>query len=149
MQEIMSTPAETIAPGTSVAEARARMKRDGIHHLLVSDRGQIVGVISSRDLIGATRGTEVSELMTTRVVTASPRDTVRDAANLLRGRGVGCLPIVDRGRAVGMVTIADLLELIGRGASRPVGESTRWTLKARGPRRPRPSKDRRSLEYTR
>ena len=56
---------------------------------------------------------------------------------------------MERGRPVGMVTIADLLELVGRGATRPVAESTRWTLKARGPRRARPSKDRRSLEYTR
>jgi CBS domain-containing protein len=148
MQEIMSSPVETIAPETPVAEARAKMKRAGIHHLIVGSRGQIVGILSSRDLIGAGRGTEVSELMVTQVATASPRDTVRDAANLLRGRGIGCLPIVERGRAVGMVTITDLLELIGRGATRPVAESTRWTLKARGPRRARPSKDRRGLEFT-
>jgi acetoin utilization protein AcuB len=149
MQEIMSSPPETIAPGTAVAEARAKMKREGIHHLIVSNRGQIVGVLSARDLIGAGREMVVSELMASRVVTASPRNTVRDAANLLRGRGVGCLPIVERGRAVGMVTITDLLELIGKGTSRPVAESTRWTLKARGPRRARPSRDRSSLEYTR
>jgi acetoin utilization protein AcuB len=106
MHEIMSSPVETIAPGTRVAEAKAQMKREGIHHLVVGDRNQILGVVSARDMTRAPAGTEVAELMATRVVTASPRDTVRDAANRLRGRGVGCLPIVEQGRAVGISSAA-------------------------------------------
>jgi len=149
IQEIMSSPVETIPPSTTVAAAKTRMKTEGIHHLVVGGRGQIVGVLSARDLKGVDPATEVSEVMSEDVVTASPRETIRDAANLLRGRTIGCLPVVDRGRAVGIVTISDLLELLGKGAARPVATSTRWTLKARGARRARPSKDRRQLEYSR
>jgi CBS domain-containing protein len=149
LQEIMSRSMEIVPPNTTVAAAKGRMKIEGIHHLVVGSRRQILGVLSARDLIGAAPDAEVSEVMSSEVVTAAPRDTVRDAANLLRGRAIGCLPIVDRGRAVGMVTISDLLELLGKGAVRPVGTSTRWTLKARGPRRARPSKDRRQLEFSR
>jgi acetoin utilization protein AcuB len=149
MHEIMSSPVETIAPDATVAAAKARMKTQGIHHLVVGGRGQIRGVLSARELRGVDADTEVSAVMATEVVTAAPRDTIRVAANLLRGRGVGCLPIVERGRVVGMVTISDLLELLGKGVSRPVASSTRWTLKARGPRKARPSQDRRQLEYSR
>jgi acetoin utilization protein AcuB len=61
--------------------------------------------------------------------------TVRQAANLLRGRTIGCLPVVEDGAILGIVTTIDLLELIGRGAERPVPKTRRWVLKDRGPRR--------------
>jgi acetoin utilization protein AcuB len=73
--------------------------------------------------------------MTSPVVTARPETTLRQAANLLRGRTIGCLPVLEEGRLLGIVTTTDLLELIGRGAERPVAKSRRFILKGRGPRR--------------
>jgi len=61
--------------------------------------------------------------------------TLRQAANLLRGRTIGCLPVVEGGELVGILTTTDLLELIGRGAEKPVAKGKRWVLKGRGPRR--------------
>ena len=69
------------------------------------------------------------------VVTVEPTTTVRQAANLMRGRYLGCLPVVDGGKLVGMVTTSDLLELLGRGAIAPSPRAERWTLKGRGPRK--------------
>jgi acetoin utilization protein AcuB len=105
-------------------------------------------VVSERDLGGRNgsalrAGKSVADLMTPRAVTADPRAPVRQAANLLRGRSIGCLPIVDGDRLVGIVTLTDLLDLIGRGYERPV-ERTR--------RRPRPREAvlrRRDLRATR
>jgi CBS domain-containing protein len=147
LTDIMSSPVETIAPGTSVTLARTAMKRRGTHHLVVVRGSKVVGILSARDLRGVGGDDPIDEVMSTDVVTAPASAHVRDAANLLRGRQVGCLPIVERGRAVGMVTISDLLELLGRGVERPVGKSTRWTLKARGPRKTRPSADRSHLDH--
>ncbi len=139
MQDIMSTPVETIAAETSVAEARTRMKREGIHHLVISRGKRLIGVVSSRDLAASAATDAVSSLVAGKTVTATPRTTVREAANLLRGRNIGCLPIVDApGEVVGMVTVSDLLELLGKGAERPTPQSKRWTLKARGPHKSRP-----------
>jgi CBS domain-containing protein len=87
--------------------------------------------------------------MSHRVVTAAPTTTIREAANLLRGHTVGCLPVLDRGRPVGIVTITDLLELIGRGVEKPVATSVRWTLRGRGPRKARPNARRNGLAYGR
>jgi CBS domain-containing protein len=75
--------------------------------------------------------------MTEAVVTVPPTTPVRKAANLMRGRSIGCLVVSVAGRAVGIITVADLLELIGRGIERPVATTTRWTLKHRAPHRPR------------
>ncbi len=144
LKDIMSEPVEAIRPETIVSAAEAKMQQERIHHLVVASGRDVLGVISRRDLAGAPPEAQIGGLMASNVVTASPNMTVRDAANRLRGRGVGCLPVVDRGRLVGIVTIADLLELIGCG----VPNTTRWTLPARGPRKARPSADRLRLSYT-
>jgi acetoin utilization protein AcuB len=118
------------------------MKTGGVHHLLVEKDREIVGVVSERDLGGtklAARAGVVADVMTENVVTASPEATIRQAANLLRGRSIGCLPVVEEGRAVGIVTTTDLLELIGRGVEKPIERSTRWTLRDRGARRAGPT----------
>ncbi len=137
LSEIMSSPVETIARDATVAAARAAMRRRRIHHLVVMDGVHMAGVVSSRDLAGAPSEAPIAERMSESVVSASAHDTVRDTANRLRGHGVGCLPIVERGRLVGIVTISDLLALLGKGAVRPVERGTRWTLRRRDPRRER------------
>jgi CBS domain-containing protein len=137
LQEIMTESPESISPELSVAEARTAMRTAGIHHLVVVEgKGKgVAGLVSDRDLRNIGGDVPVREVMSTKVACASPNTTVREAANILRGRSVGSLPVMDRGRLVGIVTISDLLTLIGRGAERPIAESTRWTLRKRGPRR--------------
>jgi CBS domain-containing protein len=135
LQQIMTENPEAISAATTVAQARAAMRTAGVHHLVVLEGKTVAGIVSDRDLRNVGGDQPVSALMSTKVVTATPNTTVREAANLLRGRSVGSLPILERGRLVGIVTISDLLTLIGRGAERPVAESTRWTLRKRGPRR--------------
>ena len=134
LQDIMSTDIKTVTPSVTVATARNLMRLDGIHHLLVLDDGRVVGVVSDRDLggrVGARRGadaeTRIAEVMSERVVTAPADASIRQAANLMRGNGIEDKP-------VGIVTITDLLDLVGRGAERPIERATRPTLSKRGPR---------------
>ncbi|HEY0709093.1 MAG TPA: CBS domain-containing protein [Polyangia bacterium] len=145
----MSSPVESVAPTALVPEARALMKRQGVHHLIVRNGRTIVGVLSARDLVGASPSDSVDALMSEKPVTATARTTIKEAANLMRGRAVGCLPVVDGSQVLGIVTISDLLELIGKGIERPIADITRRTLRARGPRKSRPSADRQGVEYTR
>ena len=142
LQDVMSTDIKTIAPNATVGEARSLMRMNGVHHLLVREQRRIVGVVSDRDLGGRAAGRAgdgqarlVEEVMTESLVTATPETTIRQAANLMRGRSIGCLPVLDGETPLGIVTTTDLLELIGRGVERPIERSTRWTLRARGARR--------------
>lgn len=131
--DVMSTHVFRITPDRSTEEAYAEMSARGVHHLVVVDGRDVVGVLSLRDL--ADRGAQaVRDAMAPRVVTAAPDTTIRDAANLLRGHAIGCLPVVADGELVGIVTTADLLELIGRGVTKPVAESRKWTLRRRSPK---------------
>lgn len=138
LADIMSTGVQTAGRDDPAETAWGRMRARRMHHLVVVDRGGVVGVLSDRDCGGARgstlrAGRAVGDLMTPAVVAATPRTTIREAANLLRGRAVGCLPVLDRGKLVGIVTVSDLLELIGRGVQRPIEGSRRWTLRQRGP----------------
>lgn len=138
VREVMHVRVETISPRESAQVALERMRRARIRHLVVQDGKKIVGVLSDRDVagMGSLRQVEtVEDVMTSPAITCSPDLTLRQAANLLRGRTMGCLPILEDGKIVGIVTTTDLLEMIGAGIERPVPRSRRWILKDRGPRR--------------
>lgn len=145
LQDIMSPNVKTISSTATVAQARSLMKSAAVHHLIVVDAGRVTGVVSDRDLggkVGSRNGDlqakSVADVMSDDVVSAGPETTVRQAANRLRGRGVGCLAILDEKRLLGIVTTTDLLELIGRGVERPIERSEKWTLRGRGQRGGRP-----------
>ncbi len=119
LMEIMTTDVKTASPSDDAEEAFQRMRNQRIRHLVVVDGRQVVGVLSERDVGGARGsaariGRTVGELMSGQAVSASPTTTIRQAANLLRARTIGCLPILDDGKLVGIVTLTDLRELLGR-----------------------------------
>ena len=141
VQDVMTRQVETIDRQENAQVAFDTMKLKGIRHLVVKTDSELVGVLSQRDLgvpdeYDFREKRRVGELMSTRVVTASPNMSVKQAANLMRGRTIGCLPVVKEGypsRLVGIVTVSDLLELLGRGIDRP-SPGKRAILKARAPR---------------
>jgi acetoin utilization protein AcuB len=138
VQDVMSERVQTVPPGYSAEDAFQVMRIKGVHHLAVLDGSKLVGVFSDRDA-GSRRGAAirqqrtVAELMTPQVVSVKPATTLRQAANLMRGRSIGSLIVSDSGRIVGIVTVSDLLEVVGRGVDRPASP-VRRTLKSRSVR---------------
>jgi len=138
VRDVMRRSVQTVSATASAENAFRLMRTRKVRHLVATKGGEMVGVLSDRDLraLGSYRQVQsVEEAMTAPAVAAKPEMTLRQAANLLRGRTIGCLPVVERGELVGILTTTDLLELIGRGAERPVAKGKRWVLKGRGPRR--------------
>lgn len=141
VQDLMTTAVHSVTPATAADAAWELMRQKGVHHLVVKEGSDVVGLLSERDT-GGRRGTSVrsgrtaADLMAQHVVTVRPTATVRQAANLLRGRSIGSLVVTDGGRVVGILTVTDLLEAIGRGIDRPA-PGTRWTLRHRAPHRKR------------
>lgn len=126
--EVMSDRVRTISPQAAAEEAWQSMQTKGIRHLVVVDGSTVVGVLSDSDAGGPSgwiirSGATVGERMDRHVVSVHPNDTVRKAANLMVGHRIGCLPVMERDRLVGVVTVADLLTIIGRGVDRPSREA--------------------------
>jgi acetoin utilization protein AcuB len=138
VEDVMTRGIQTVSPETSAEDAWNLMRTRRIHHLVVIDGPRVVGILSDRDA-GGPRGASlrknrvVGDLMTDRVVTVPPATTIRRAANVMRGRSIGCVVVADRTRPMGIVTVADLLDLLGRGIERTVSSTTRRTLQHRVP----------------
>jgi acetoin utilization protein AcuB len=133
LKDIMQTKVITIGPDATAARARSLMEVRGVHHLVVTDARKVVGMVSARDMGRGTPDTaRVADVMHRTVVSARPDATVRQAANLMRGRSVGSLAVLEGSKLSGIVTVSDLLELLGRGADHAVEKRRRWTLKHRG-----------------
>lgn len=128
--EIMNTAVIATKPNVSAERAWSEMRLRSVRHLVVMDGKHVAGILSERDLGGRNgsvirKGKSVADLMTRNVVTVDSHTTIRQAANLMRGRTVGCLPVVEDGRVVGIVTITDILDQLGRGSTRPLVRAER------------------------
>ncbi|HEV8673319.1 MAG TPA: CBS and ACT domain-containing protein [Methylomirabilota bacterium] len=117
VRDVMSSDLVTIGPGDSARRAYELMRDHRFRHLPVVDGGRLVGILSDRDLraillspglVGAT----VGELMSEDLTTIGPDALVEDAASLLVVKKIGCLPVVDGERLLGIVTETDLLAVL-------------------------------------
>lgn len=135
VHEIMTAPVETVPATMHIDEATALMRGLRVHHLVVKEHSNIVGLLSAGDVPRGTRdGRTVRDLMRVNVATIDEHETVRRAANMMRGRSIGCLVVTRNGRLTGIVTVSDLLDLLGKGGDRPA-TSTRSSLYYRVPHR--------------
>jgi acetoin utilization protein AcuB len=133
----MASPAVTIAPDTPFQDAVRLMREHGFRRLpVVSKHGELVGIVSERDLLHAAPSPatslsvwemnyllwklKIDELMTHKVVSVSPDTPIEEAAHLMVDRKVGGLPVVDdQNHVVGVITETDIfrafVEMLGSG----------------------------------
>lgn len=116
ISEIMSERVVTIDQREPVIAAARLLKRMNLGALPVTDRsGKLVGMLTDRDIVlrcvaagGDAREMVVADIMSRGIVTASPESEVSDAARRM-GRGqVRRLPVVEGGKLVGMLSLADM-----------------------------------------
>jgi CBS domain-containing protein len=119
--QLMATDVFTVRPDDLVDLAASVMNWRHIRHVPVEDDdGRLVGLISHRDLLrllaeGLLTHTEkavtVKEIMKRELVTVAPGTRTLEALAIMRDRKVGCLPVIEDGRLVGIITAYDFLSL--------------------------------------
>jgi acetoin utilization protein AcuB len=133
---MMQTEVVTVTPDTSLGAAQRLMRAQRIRHLPVVSGTRLVGIVTDRDIREAapspattlSRGeiayqmdtTPVKTCMTREVISIGPDTDMVHATRLLLERRFGCLPVVEAGTLIGVVTELDCLRafLAAEGGSR-------------------------------
>src|SRR3989304_7061173 len=133
----MSRDPVTVTAEDLLIQARLRMHRGGFRRLPVVSDGQLVGIITDRDMrehTGYLDRTEVKAAMSKKPITVTPATTLETAAQILLKRKIGGLPVVENGRLVGMITMSDVLQafLDVMGASQETSRRRGFVLREEG-----------------
>jgi CBS domain-containing membrane protein len=124
--DLMTRDVVMIRPEATLADAWTTMQRARIRHLVVSDpQGRLAGILTQRDLLAAAQSrmtfpddqdrlrmlswVHVADAMETHVSTATPDESAASAGRRMADHKLGCLPVVDGDRLVGVVTEHDFL----------------------------------------
>lgn len=115
------TQVHTIGPDDTVFDAVKKMVEQNSGSLLVTEGDEIRGIITERDylrsivLAGRTsKTTRVREIMTTQIVVVHPGTMVEEAMAIMTARRIRHLPVVDKGRLGGIVSIGDLVKQVSQ-----------------------------------
>lgn len=118
VSQFMTTDLFTVRPNDIVDFAATLMDWRHIRHVPVEgDDGELVGLVSHRDLlrlvangrIGGEHKVTVDEIMTRNPITLNSDATTVEAIRLMRESGVACLPVVDDGKLLGLISEHDLI----------------------------------------
>jgi CBS domain-containing protein len=128
VRDIMQTGIVTISAGDTLSTVEDIMTLGGVRHMPVVRGGVLVGVVSERDLLRASLSNltgfgheerraflqvvEITRVMSTPPIVISPAAEIRQAALLMAENAIGCLPVVEAGKMVGLVTETDVLRYI-------------------------------------
>ena len=141
VREVMTPEVATLKVSDHLDLAHDVMTLGRIRHMPVLAGEQVVGIVSQRDLFRAAvssvldfrpaaerewlRRIRVEEVMTKTVETAAPNWSITTAVNLMLDKKIGCLPVVEDGHLIGMLSESDCLRLLARllapGAGIPSG----------------------------
>ncbi|ADI25732.1 acetoin utilization AcuB family protein [Geobacillus sp. C56-T3] len=122
VEQVMKAPVITLRATNTIAEALQLLRHHRIRHLPVVDgEGRLVGLVTSQDLREASPSIfrlheqwedlekPVGDVMKTDLIVGHPLDFVEEVAALFYEHRIGCLPIVNHGKLVGIITQTDLL----------------------------------------
>jgi acetoin utilization protein AcuB len=126
----MQTEVVTLEVGDTLDLADDIMRLGRIRHMPVTTHGQLVGILSQRDLFRAAISSalqlrpaaerewlakiHVREVMTTKVFTVEPDEPIHNAVTHMIEKRVGCLPVVQHSKLVGLLSESDCLRFLAR-----------------------------------
>ena len=114
LAEIVKPTYITVAPEDTLGEVAERMTAKNVGAVVVKDFGRLIGILTERDMLKAmaarvhTSEARVRQWMTEDPLTATPEMPLEEAAQIMLDNGFRHVPIVDEGRAVGIVSIRDV-----------------------------------------
>ena len=125
VSEIMTEAAVTDRADDTLADAARKMWEQQTGSLLVMDGDDLLGIITERDVLRAVATgiplseTRVSDAMTKDVVTLHPSSSLREAAAVMADKWIRHLPVVERGKVMGILSQRDLTGVLAGALNEP------------------------------
>ena len=130
VRDYMTSPAASIGSDARLLDAALTMRRSGFRHLPITEGERLVGIITDRDiqrfapsLLGNVsqdeynrifEETPLTRVMTKNLITVTADTPVSEAAHILHDKKLGCVPVVDGEKLIGIITVTDMLRLLHR-----------------------------------
>ena len=115
ISEIMTTEIKKATPDNTLADIAAMMRDEDVGALPVVQDGELRGIVTDRDIVvrAIAEGKEpttttVQEVLSQELESVEPDDDVEDAADLMASRQIRRLPVVQRGKLIGMVSLGGI-----------------------------------------
>jgi CBS domain-containing protein len=122
VRDRMTAPAVTEGPETSLTALVAVLRLRGVSAVPIVHGGDLVGIVSTTDILRVKGGARAKDVMSTPVLTVQGDEPLDAAARRLAAGRVHRLVVVDRGRVAGILSARDVLEEVrSRKVTEPVG----------------------------
>jgi len=115
IREVMTADPRTVSTGDTVADAAQQMRDGDVGAIIVEDGGSVAGILTDRDIVVRVvaagqdaSSVSVGDVATRDVTTLTVDQSVDDAIRIVREQNVRRIPVVQDGRAAGIVSIGDL-----------------------------------------
>lgn len=128
VRDYMTSPAASINKDARLLDAALMMRRSGFRHLPIVEGERLVGIITDRDvqrfapsLLGNVsqeeynaifEETPLEKVMTKNPLTVHAHAPIQEATAILHDRKLGCVPVVEGEKLVGIITVTDMLRLL-------------------------------------
>lgn len=108
----------SVSKDMTLAECARLMKENHVGSLLVLEKGNLIGLVTEQDLVRKAMAenkdpakTFIHEVMINELITISPADDIYDALKKMRDYNIRHLPVVERGKLAGFLTMKDILKI--------------------------------------
>jgi CBS domain-containing protein len=115
VRDVMTSSVDWVTPETAVVEVAQLMKKDDVGSIPICKDNSLIGMITDRDIVlkvvaagGNIRNISAKDIMSTDIISVSADQDVHEAANLMSKYQVRRLPVLEKGKLMGILAIGDL-----------------------------------------
>ena len=122
VNQVMNKEVLTSDKSTSLQDAAQKMKKSNIGCVIVTDDTNPLGIITERDFVtkvaaeGRPLFTEISEVMSSPLITIDSEETIWEASEMMKEKGIHKLPVKENGKIVGIITTTDIVRISSVGS---------------------------------
>ncbi len=122
VNDIMSKNMLTVDKSISLQEVAQKMSKLNIRCVIVTDKNKPVGIVTERDFVtriaseGRPLFTEIFEVMSSPLITISPKETIWEASERMKEKSIHKLPVKENGQIIGIITTTDIVKISSVGS---------------------------------